>query len=510
MLGHIYIYIYEDYFAISNSLAYLTDYIKNKKSITLNTDVANASLFQAIDSLSYQDTIINEITQLPRNAVLIIDVETKRLEYNYIDYGENSVEVDSKEFFNLLDSWYVKWTDVLRDLKSKTNNISVDLTGGFDSRVVFTLFLGSNINLDEIRIYSINDKLHTHGEDYEIASQIAQKYNFKLNQNRFYNRRTNFSLQDALNISFYIKLSFHKQMYYKVNKFALPQFNFGGTGGECIRPFWNMDEEGFINQNLSLPYQNADCDAIKKSIAKVIKQTSNFIRGNAKRFNREYDESYLTVDYYRNTRCRYHFGKAIVEELFTNNNRLTPLLDINLNKLKLSNDFCNDKNLLITLILTRYVDGLLDFKFDSNRSLNSETIAYAKALNQKYPYNEARTLDKVSLNVEPANLEDVENPNPLIPYREVDKEFVEKMFLSRKTRALFNILYDDEIYKAIEKDTRTRKFFPMQNTYPVIAIAKFFEDVMYNKNKNSKCLADHLLDLENYGEASFPQEGGKS
>lgn len=84
------------------------------------------------------------------------------MEIIHKNYQENSLEPDSKEFFASLDMWYFKWTKFIRNLKKKTNNVMVDLTGGFDSRITFLLFLGANINLDEIFINSINDNLYTH------------------------------------------------------------------------------------------------------------------------------------------------------------------------------------------------------------------------------------------------------------------------------------------------------------------------------------------------------------
>lgn len=194
----IYIFRQDDYFATSNSFMYLVDYLKKNYKLTFNKDYANAFLSSNLETFSCQETIINEIVVLERNAIIKINKAKRSMEIIHKNYQENSLEPDSKEFFASLDMWYFKWTKFIRNLKKKTNNVMVDLTGGFDSRITFLLFLGANINLDEIFINSINDNLYTHKKDYEIASKIANHYNFKLNQgNKFITSKSYYKKQDC-------------------------------------------------------------------------------------------------------------------------------------------------------------------------------------------------------------------------------------------------------------------------------------------------------------------------
>ena len=70
----IYIYENDDYFAISNSFIKLVDYIKHSHEITLNEDYAKYFISVSLCSLSYSETLINEIKVLPKNYSLNINL----------------------------------------------------------------------------------------------------------------------------------------------------------------------------------------------------------------------------------------------------------------------------------------------------------------------------------------------------------------------------------------------------------------------------------------------------
>lgn len=217
----LYLYKSEDYFAISNSFLKLVEYLKDIKPISLNKDYANSFLFADLYSFSYEETLINEIKTLPRNQQVIINKKNKTIDFKKKDYKEHTIDLDSKEGFETLDNWFYKWTNIIRNIKSKTNNLSIHLAGGLDTRIILALALSSNIDLDKINVFSYTDDKHTHKEDYIIASEIAEKFNFKLNKSVFSEDIDKFTdVNTSLDISFYPKLGFHKQMYFKYFKFS--------------------------------------------------------------------------------------------------------------------------------------------------------------------------------------------------------------------------------------------------------------------------------------------------
>lgn len=128
----------------------------------MNEDYAKYFISADLCSLSYSETLVNEIKVLPKNYSLNINLNTKSFLLNFIDYKEQSISVNSDEGIKILDNWFYRWTTIFRDLKFNTNNISFQLSGGFDSRLSLALLLSSNINLNEILFYSIDDDKHTH------------------------------------------------------------------------------------------------------------------------------------------------------------------------------------------------------------------------------------------------------------------------------------------------------------------------------------------------------------
>ena len=88
--------------------------------------------------------------------------------------------MNSKEALSILDNWFDKWVNIIRSLKEKTNNIQFDLSGGLDSRIMLVLLLSANVDLDKIEIRSFDDGELCHSEDYTIAKDISNYFNFKL------------------------------------------------------------------------------------------------------------------------------------------------------------------------------------------------------------------------------------------------------------------------------------------------------------------------------------------
>lgn len=111
----LYLYKDEEYFAISNSFIYLVDYIKKQKShkITFNKEYADAFIVADLCSFAYSETMVNEIRLIDRSTVITININDKKFKISYIDYKENTIDIDSFEGIKLLDKWYYKWTNIL-------------------------------------------------------------------------------------------------------------------------------------------------------------------------------------------------------------------------------------------------------------------------------------------------------------------------------------------------------------------------------------------------------------
>ena len=241
----LYLYKYGDFFAISNSFLKLVEYLKYNYPISFNKDFADAFLFSPLSSFVLNETLINEIEMLPDNYDIIIDKKNKFITYNKIDYQEYTLYLDSKEGMDVLDKWYDKWINILRFIRSKTNDIVFELSGGLDTRIIAALWLSANINLDKIEIRSYLRS----PEDLRIASLIANDFNFNLNNQFPIYKKYLYDTKDTLDISFYPKLGFNKEMYYQGNIFLNPLYVFTGMGDLRRYPNQNIKEyiEGIVS-----------------------------------------------------------------------------------------------------------------------------------------------------------------------------------------------------------------------------------------------------------------------
>lgn len=382
----IYLFRHGDYFALSNSFFRLLDHIKYCYLLTVNRDYCHQLILNDLCSRSYSETAVNEIQVVERNAILYIDIETKNLETELIDYRENTVPLDSEEGIATLDSWVEFWSSVLRGVAQNTKFLVADLTGGFDSRVAFVAALHSGIDLNKMRIFSIKSTRHTYKDDYEIATQITEHYGSKVNQPLPKSNSLCLSFSDVWNNHFYGIQPFHNSSVLFAGQKAMDKrYKLTGYGGETIRTYWQMSPKKYLDRQkrITRNYQSFLSSELFHSLETI---TNSAFRAIREKYKIE-DENCEDIPHYlyQETRCRHHFGKFSLCSYFGNTISLSPALDPLLRTLKLNTPECLDSNLLITFIFARYAPDLLMFPFDSKHSIKPETIACAKKINEHFP-----------------------------------------------------------------------------------------------------------------------------
>ena len=513
-LGSYGLYLFRegDFWALSNSFIYLVDALKKSHRLTFNKEFADQLLALSLCSLAYAETLVNEISCLDRAVVVTANVTSGNIEISLRDYGENSVAPDSAEGMELLDAWYAKWTETIRNIKRQNGKISVDLSGGFDSREIFSLFLGSGIDLNEVCVRSNPGNVHTYAEDYEIASVIANRFRFKLN--RLWNGNCETfqpALKDIINIPFYTKLGFHKSMNWPL---AVPcngfRYHFPGNGGECIRGYWSQKfAEGRDALIRSFAWRanaySVDGAEMAKSIRTVLTRAFEGIARKFQKLGHTDRAENVFTDLYRETRCRAHFGAWNVEAFFSGTLMLTPLMDPELHRLKLCTEKCADRDLLMALILDRYNKVLLDFKYEGQRSFAPETLEYARALNDAFPPKlpapsatyaaetaEETKMPKLSACIAfPRNVP-AQQTKPIT--RAVAREIMKAAFFSAETKGVFESLYSPDTYiKQAEcfKDV----FRPDANTYSAFAVCRILNDCRISADATGASVGDTVLRL---------------
>lgn len=503
----LYLYKLDDYFAISNSFLKLVEYLKNYFELTLNEDYARYFLSSELNSTIYLETLVNEIEIIPRHYFVVIDKKTQTLGFKKIDYGEHSIELNSKKALEILDNWFFKWTGFIRRLKEHTNNIQFDLSGGFDSRIMLLLLLSANVDLNKIEIRSFDDGELCHSEDFIIANEIANAFNFKLNNKVIGVEKINFKdINTPLNISFYIKLGFHNQLNYKFYKTKEPVYNFSGFGGENLREYDNLTPKEYLKMYVDIAGRT------DKSLEKA---TERLLQTTIDNISEEYDidrnSKEISRTIFNETRSRNHFGKLSVEEYFSNKLLIMPFFDPELHKLKLITEKCDDNNLLFALIYLRYCPELLNFKFQGNRELDNKTLEYAQKINEilpfvpkEYSYISGPEIDKNNLNEYYDAHHDLikwEADGYYIKWDDVDN-YLREIFQSREFRKEFEKYFSCDLYNKIFQAINEETYFPLQKSYPVFSVLKIINDVKFSQNKNKPNLINwfesfNKLDYEN-------------
>lgn len=484
----IFVYKYEDQFCISNSFLKLLEYVKHRYPISFNENAAGALLAYNYSSYIYKQTLVNEIENLPRNHIVKIDKITKKIMYETIDFEEKTIPLDSKEAFDIIDDWFFRWTGLFRNLKKETNNITADLTGGFDSRITFALLLASNIDLNQIHIRSIKDEVYTHKEDYQIASQIAKEFGFELNNmtsfdlNRYYFE----DLETSMKLCAYLKFGIHNQFFYRYFKNVTPCYSITGYGGENIRHYTHMiplDE--FITNAEALSPE------LVEPTKRVIDYNINHIKND---FYGRYNDENIDFAITKETIHTYHFGRGTLEKYLTNEFSLSPLTDPQINKIKRHDGICTDKNLLITIIYSRYWPKLLDFDFNGDSEIKDETIEYAKKLNEKYPFK-FEGYDLVSSDIE-GNTKEL--PHKTIRVKDID-DLLMRIFFSNTFEKYFEVYYSPELYTNLVSRVKNMSYVPPQCSYPAFAIMKVLHDINVNKYDKNEDWISWLKHFEDTG-----------
>jgi hypothetical protein len=475
--GNFGIYIYENretgYFSLSNSFLLLEEYLIGKYKMNFNKDFADNFIISELCSPSIHETLIKEIIRLVPNAFIIINITTKKIKIGYKKQEDNTVPLESEEGLKIIDNWVNKWAYIFRSLKKKTNNISCDLSGGFDTRIVLSILLNSGIDLNEILIFSTNDKVHVHEEDYKIASKIASAYGFKLNGKKLNNKCIQRDFRESIISSIYTKLGFHKEFYFKSCFFNKPRFSFTGAGGGMLRGYPGIPIDKYIEQISSQGEQikgyehkffNSSIRLLNRSISLLKNKKNN------------YNDYQLSTALYLYGRGRNHFGKASLESFLANIYILDPLMDPDIKKIKFNSNR-NTTHDLIAYIYVRFAYDLITFPIQGKRTLNQESVKKAEELNSKIKF------DKKEFDYNENFYIDNERKSPVNLTGKVQdiNEYLKRIIKDKEIFNIINKVYNKKVYIWALDHIRKSNYFPLRHGYALLAIAKIIKDLSINK-----------------------------
>jgi len=469
----IFVYLDNDYFAISNSLFYLCEYLRKRKSLSIDYDYAKMLFCCDLVPLSFKKTIIKEIFQLPPNENIIIDTISKSIKFikkSSIKY----FDIATKQAIDLIDFWHKKWNSLVNNLHENFP-VSVDLSGGFDSRASFSICLKENINFNKIKINTIDDNMHTHKEDFRIASEIAKQYGFKLNQAQKYNT-IRFSNELTFMISQLTKGSYHKQMYWKTYYNITPRFVVTGAGGESLRDYWSANIDDFKQHQMQRGF--FEKTNFSESIQILLDQS---VRDIEKSYCD--DKLNMSQKLYNYIRQRNHFCKSIVENFLSNTITLAPLMDPILYQIDQTTLKNKDRNLLFAFIYDRYMPEIQEVKIQGGREFKEETLSLAHRLNTQNPINNIA----VSFLKQKNLFEDFKRTSP--PQKDFNnttcsvKEECLNRFESKFFKDFIDLCFSKDVYIDAEKYYKNTTFFPESKINALLSIY-----ISIKLSESSKCL----------------------
>jgi len=424
--------------------------------------------------------MVNEIKLIPSNSFIVINIKKKTFKIHDIDYKENSIPFESQEGLKLIDKWVDKWGYIFRSLRKQTNNIMIDLSGGFDSRTVLAILLNSGVNMNEILINSINNTLHSHDEDFKIANNISKKLGFKINDLKLNRSSIKLSTKDSIFLSIYTKLGFHKEFYLKKNFYSKPIFSFTGSGGEVIRAEHHLPIKQYIEEISSqAKIINGHIGEFYNSSLKLCYRSMALLKRN-NAFKNDYE---MSTDFYLKGRVRHHFGKGALESFIVNVYTLHPLIDTDIRQIKFNINRTSYHD-LIAYLFVRFGHDLIYVPFQGKRKINEESIKKAIKLNKKLlPY-------KIKSNYNKNFYIDIERNYKAPPSKDnYANEYLIKLFNSTKFIKTINQIYDNKVYIWAKQYSKKSNYFPLRHLYGLYAVAKTLEDISLNKRyfKNLDC-----------------------
>ncbi|MBM6705230.1 hypothetical protein H6A60_12220, partial [Sutterella massiliensis] len=176
------------------------------------------------------------------------------------------------------------WRSRINTILNNNLFLRVDLTGGVDSRSVFSFFAHDNLIQRSIRsgnLMIFSDKRHK--EDYCVAEEIAKLLDFQINTP--FNKcapNTNQTANEQLTNWINFNISRYSSFVVPPDRFNSNKIFFGGEGGEELRYFYGYHSNPPITNfsdylTIYKPYFSKDVyfeewlSSIKTSI-KILKQ----------------------------------------------------------------------------------------------------------------------------------------------------------------------------------------------------------------------------------------------
>ncbi|WP_426241019.1 hypothetical protein [Psychrobacter sp. TWP2-1-2] len=364
----LYYYIKNNVWAISNSFILLCRHLTDNGE-RLKIDKDQIDVLKVRHGITQQlvsnDTLIHNIKVLPRNKILKVTKKNKG--FNFIDI---SPILQSQSYIENLDKFFKRTIDINHTLINYfESRVTVDITGGVDSRVVLATILASDVDLSKINFMCSKSV----GNDYEVALKLANRYGFNItNKSYIFGQGSQDNLYDLWKLG---SLGVYFPIYFPSSSRPQSLLHYHGACGECFRDFYLQPANEYMS-HVALGQSNQSAlYALNRKIGKALYEID--APANTK---------VSMIDYYWNYRSRFHVGRNTHRNL--SEYYVTPMASIYLAKaFEQLNELEKEKGSLVLDLFVRCYPDVLNISFDEKEKNYSE-IDISKSLKRVASSNE--------------------------------------------------------------------------------------------------------------------------
>lgn len=460
-----------DYFCISNNFYMMCEHLTAEKHpLTLNKPYAHQLISTSMSPVSLINTLAKEISVIPMFCDVTIELKTRSLLIHENEVHLGSVDVDSEEGMELLDDWISRWASFINAALCKHKFCGrIDLSGGYDSRTVFSIAYagGIDLNAPNIFVYSLSPvskgQIAHHKGDLETAQRIADLLGFQLNQHENIGDKMRISGKYAYEVFKNSFEGFHRQAYLENHVYREPYFHLGGFGGEPVRGTYQGRKKWFW-----LIDHNPICH--KPEVYDELLNDLDYLT------ERSTDDYEMFRKLFLYGWSRNHFGMTAVRDLLLGRFVISPYFDLDIYNLKFPEGISKDA--IFALTIQRTCPELLTIPYSDGTDFSEKTKEYVRYLCEKYESKIKLFGDNLNLSVF-SGLDVLPNDNNNM--KQSGPEYLYEIFRTDRNRSLFlNTFgpYGEKIYDYADAAYHDKERFAYTEFCGAIAAIMEFQRIV--------------------------------
>ena len=367
----LYVYRKNDEWAISNSFLLLANYAASKGKINFYKPAALNFLLKTGthigEQLLSQKTMIEEILILPVNAELLVNTITGSL----VQKNKSIKEIFDLQGFNYeenLSAFLAEGKGLMKALRGMNAPLQLNLSGGYDSRLVLGMLYDSNCNNQNLFISSDINR----AADFKIAKQICKKLELPLNSYKSKAvKRSRFKAEDSFKLFMLSCAGTYLPIYPLGDYYLKENYNLRLTGD------YSADASHFRGNATFNGNMVKISDDIKNYLKSYdgVNEVLNDFQSNFDILGIKMDDILAAPLYYLSNRARHHCGRHWYKSI-GGSYLITPLTSKRFTLLNLHSYLYNDnEDKLFTDLFCALGDWAVDTPFESAKgNLKKELI----------------------------------------------------------------------------------------------------------------------------------------